>query len=137
MIMVRNFSELIKLKTFDERFAYLKLPGEVGTKTFGFDRWVNQKFYTSREWQQIRNHVIARDLGCDLSLPGMEIYDVIYIHHMNPMSIEDLLHSNSDILDTEFLVCTSRLTHLAIHYGNRDTLSIEPIVRRPKDTKLW
>lgn len=135
--MIRTFSELIKLKSFEERFEYLKLPGAVGGKTFGFDRWINQRFYTSRQWQGIRNKVIVRDNGCDLAVFGREIYDQIYIHHMNPVSPKDLEDGNLDILDPEFLICTTRNTHQAIHFGNKDRLHILPKPRRPGDTRLW
>lgn len=135
--MERTFSELIKYKTFEERFDYLKLSGEVGTKTFGYDRWMNQRFYSSRQWLIIRDHVIVRDNGCDLSFFGREIYDRIYIHHMNPMSIQDFDFSNPAMLDPEFLITTCYNTHAAIHYGNKERLTRLPIKRRPGDTRLW
>jgi hypothetical protein len=135
--MIRTFSGLVKLHTFEDRFEYLKLPGSVGARTFGFDRYINQRFYTSRQWQHVRNEVIARDYGCDLSVVGREIHDKIYIHHMNPISVNDLYDGNLDILKVEFLITTSRNTHLAIHYGDRSKLKREFKERRPGDTRLW
>lgn len=138
MKTLRTFSELIQNKSFDARFEYLKLPGSVGAKTFGFDRWINQKFYTSRQWQDVRNAVIARDYGCDLSIRGREIYDRIYIHHMNPITPEDLHLGNLDrLLNPEFLITTSKATHLAIHFGDKEKLERLPPKRRPGDTRLW
>lgn len=133
----KTFSELIRYKTFEDRFEYLKLQGSVGAKTFGFDRWINQRFYTSREWQRVRNQVIARDSACDLSFPGRDIYDIIYIHHMNPVLPSDLHDWNPDIVNLEFLVCTTRQTHLAIHFGDKEKLQNLPITRKPGDTRLW
>lgn len=135
--MIRTFSELIHIPTFEERFDYLQLRGEVGSKTFGFDRWMNQQFYRSRDWKQVRQHVIARDLGCDLAMEGYEIHDRIYIHHMNPMVADDLVHGNQDVLNPEYLISTTHRTHNAIHYGDRDLLPKQLTPRRPGDTKLW
>jgi hypothetical protein len=135
--MIRTFSGLVKLHTFEDRFEYLKLPGSVGARTFGFDRYINQRFYTSRQWQHVRNEVIARDYGCDLSVVSREIQDQIYIHHMNPISVNDLYDGNLDILNIEFLITTSRNTHLAIHYGDPSKLKREFKERRPGDTRLW
>jgi len=135
--MIRTYSDLITFTSFETRFDYLKLSGEVGGKTFGFDRWMNQRFYTSSEWQRIRSHVIARDDACDLAVSGMGIFDTIYIHHMNPVSQDNILNSSKTLLDIEYLVCTSRSTHLAIHFGNKDNLLVTPITRKPKDTRLW
>lgn len=135
--MIRTFSELVHIPTFEERFDYLQLQGQVGSSTFGFDRWMNQQFYRSRDWKLVRQHVIARDLGCDLAMEGYEIHDRIYIHHMNPMEADDLAHGNQDVLNPEFLISTTHRTHNAIHYGDRDLLPKQLTPRRPGDTKLW
>ena len=133
----RTFSELIRLVSFEDRFEYLSLKGTVGRSTFGYDRYINQRFYTSREWRLIRNEVIVRDGGCDLGVEGYEIHDRIYIHHMNPMDAQSILDADSSTLDPEFLICTSHRTHNAIHYGDKSLLR-EPLVeRRPGDTLLW
>lgn len=137
MSRVRTYTELSRLHTFEDRYQYLKLDGTVGTSTFGFDRWVNQEFYRSREWKDVRNHVIVRDDGCDLGIPGYEIYVNLLIHHMNPISIQDLEHGNEWILDPNFLITTSHRTHNAIHYGDESLLPRGPVVRRFGDTKLW
>lgn len=134
---MKTYSKLIRLNTFEERYEYLKLNGTVGESTFGFDRYMNQKFYRSSEWKQIRNHVIARDLGLDLAMEGYEIYDKIIIHHMNPMSVDDIKNSDSDILDPEFLISTTLNTHNAIHYGDRSLLKQLFVERKINDTKLW
>lgn len=135
--MIRTFSELVHIPTFEERFDYLQLRGQVGSSTFGFDRWMNQLFYRSRDWKLVRQHVIARDLGCDLAMEGYEIHDRIYIHHMNPMEADDLVHGNQDVLDPEFLISTTHRTHNAIHYGDRSLLPRKLVERRPGDTALW
>lgn len=135
--MIRTFSELVHIPTFEERFDYLQLRGQVGSSTFGFDRWMNQLFYRSRDWKLVRQHVIARDLGCDLAMEGYEIHDRIYIHHMNPMEADDLVHGNQDVLDPEFLISTTHRTHNAIHYGDRNLLPRKLVERRPGDTALW
>lgn len=135
---MRSYSELSKYKTFNDRFEYLRLSGSVGAETFGHERWMNQRFYTSREWKLIRDHVIARDLGCDLGVPGQEIVKRIQVHHMNPMTPQDLIHSNLDILDPEFLISVSHDTHNAIHYGSEEPpVRLEYVERKPGDTKLW
>lgn len=135
---IRTYSELIQLPTFIERYRYLKLNGRVGEETFGFERYLNQRFYqTSQKWKQIRNHVIARDLGRDLGCGGYDIYGKIFIHHMNPMVITDIVEFNPDILDPEFLICTSFNTHNAIHYGSEELLIADPIERRPNDMCPW
>lgn len=134
---IRKYSELRKFHTIKERFDYLVLRGEVGKATFGFDRHINQKFYTSREWRQIRNTVIVRDNGCDLGIDGYEIHDRIYIHHMNPMTVEHIENGDSSILDPEFLITTTHLTHNAIHFGDEKLLPRPLIERRNGDTKLW
>lgn len=133
----RCYRELRRLGTFEERFAYLKLQGEVGFSTFGFDRYLNQEFYASREWRQIRRHVIIRDNGCDLGVDGYEIHGRLYIHHMNPMNPNDITHGNMDILDPEFLITTTHRTHNAIHYGDENLLLKRHVERRRGDTKLW
>lgn len=134
---MKTYSELIKLDTFEDRYEYLKLSSVVGESTFGFDRYINQQFYRSIEWKQIRNHIIARDLGLDLAMEGYEIYDKIIIHHMNPMNVDHIKNSDSDILDPEFLICTTHNTHNAIHYGNRSLLKQLFVERKSNDTKLW
>lgn len=133
----RTYSELSRLDTFEERFRYLVLHGSVGLETFGFDRYLNQQFYASREWKHIRNFVIARDNGCDLGIEGYEIFSRLAIHHMNPIRPEDIIHSNDDILDPEFLITTTHQTHNAIHYGDERQFPRPFVERRPGDTKLW
>lgn len=136
-MMIRSYSELSRLRTFEERFEYLRLEGGVGRSTFGFDRYINQQFYTSREWQDARRNVILRDEGCDLGIAGYEIHIRPLIHHMNPISIDDILHREEWILDPDFLITTTHDTHNAIHYG---VVSLAPrtvIERSPRDTKLW
>lgn len=135
--MIRSYSELRKFGTFLERFNYLRLNGSVGRSTFGYDRYLNQRFYTSRQWRDIRNHVIARDEGLDLGAVGHEIYDKILIHHMNPITPQGLVHGDEDLLDPEFLITTCHSTHNAIHYGDENLLPKPLVVRRPGDTKLW
>ena len=137
MTMIRRYSELRRIPTFEERFDYLKLNGSVGRETFGFDRYINQRFYTSKEWRDIRHYVIARDLGLDLGSEGYEINSRILIHHMNPIVADDILHKNDDILDPEFLITTCHATHNAIHYGDQSLLP-KPLVERTRgDTRLW
>ena len=137
MTMIRRYSELRHIPTFEERFEYLKLNGSVGRETFGFDRYINQRFYTSKEWRDIRHYVITRDLGLDLGAEGSEINSRILIHHMNPIVVDDILHKNDDILDPEFLITTCHNTHNAIHYGDSSLLP-KPLVERSRgDTKLW
>ena len=134
---IRTYSELINISTFAKRFEYLRLDGQVGAETFGFDRYMNQRFYHSGEWRSIRDYIIARDLGRDLAMEGYEIYGKIYIHHMNPITQADIVRSNADILNPEFLICTTQNTHNAIHYGNESLLITGPIERRPNDTCPW
>jgi hypothetical protein len=136
-MMIRSYSELRRLETFEERFEYLKLSGVVGASTFGFDRWMNQQFYASREWKLIRHKIIARDNGCDLGADGYEVYDRIYIHHVNPMAVDHIRQGDADILDPEFLIATSQSTHNAIHYGDERRLRKQLVVRTSGDTKLW
>ena len=133
----RTYSELIQFSTFEERFKYLSLDGQVGEETYGFDRWMNQAFYRSQEWKQIRNHVIVRDSGCDLGILGREIRERIIVHHMNPIMIHDIQFATEYLLNPEFLICTTHNTHQAIHYGDERLLISEPIVRTPNDTCPW
>jgi len=135
--MVRSYNELHRYVTLEERFNYLKLHGQVGEATFGFDRWMNQRFYRSREWRQLRDFVIIRDNGCDLGVPEHEIHERLIIHHMNPMTIEDIVHSNEDNLNPDFLISTTHQTHNAIHYGDERLLPRRQIIRAAGDTKLW
>lgn len=134
---VRTYSELMQIGSFAERFQYLSLKGVVGDPTFGVERYVNQRFYRSREWQQVRNFVITRDQGCDLAMPGREIYERPLIHHMNPMGVRDIVHSNSDILDPEYLITTTHRTHNAVHYGDESLLFTGLVERTPGDTAPW
>lgn len=136
-MIIRTYSELIKLPTFEERFQYLKLDGDVGVETFGFDRYLNQAFYSSDEWKSIRNQVIIRDNGCDLGIEGREIYKRIIIHHMNPITKEDLLYRTEYLLNPEYMICTMKNTHDAIHYGDENLLFKDPIERKPNDTCPW
>ncbi len=133
----RSYTQLRLIRDFRERFRYLRLFSQVGMSTFGFDRYLNQRFYTSPEWRQARNEVIARDRGCDLGVEGYEIYDRILIHHMNPMTMDELVQGDEVILDPEFLITVSHRTHNAIHFGDEKLLQPTMIVRRPGDTKLW
>lgn len=133
----RRYAELRRLPTFEERFGYLSLSGEVGAATFGFDRWINQNFYRSSEWKRVRNFVIVRDNGCDLGIPGYEIYANLVVHHMNPVRPEDLIQGELWVLDPEYLITTSHRTHNAIHYGDESLIQRRPVQRRPGDTKLW
>ena len=133
----RSFTELSQIPTFLERYRYLRLGGYPGDKTFGFDRWINQRFYGSREWRQARQRVIARDLGCDLGITGYPIYSQPYIHHLNPMTVADIADGEDWILDPEYLITTTHSTHNAIHYGDENQLPREHIERRPGDTLLW
>ena len=136
-MIIRTYSELIKLPTFEERFQYLKLDGDVGVETFGFDRYLNQAFYSSDEWKSIRNQVIIRDNGCDLGIEGREIYKRIIIHHMNPITKEDLLYRTEYLLNPEYMICTMKNTHDAIHYGDENLLFKDPMERKPNDTCPW
>jgi len=136
-MMTKSYSELKKLRDFEERFEYLMLNGQVGRATFGFDRYINQKFYASYEWKNIRNQVISRDNGCDLGIPGYEIHGSLLIHHMNPMEADNIIHREGWIIDPEYLITTTSNTHNAIHYGNRSLLPRIVTARSPNDTKLW
>jgi hypothetical protein len=134
---IRTYSELRRFDTFEQRFDYLVLLGEVGSATFGFDRWMNQRFYRSHEWKRARDVVIVRDNGCDLGIPGYDIRAQLMVHHMNPVTPEDLTNGADWILDPEFLITTTHRTHNAIHYGDDSLLVKPPVQRRPGDTSLW
>ena len=136
-MIIRTYSELIALPTFEERFNYLRLGGCVGKETFGFDRYINQQFYRSAEWKRMRNLVILRDNGCDLGVKDRPIYERILIHHMNPVAIEDIQNGTDFLLNPEYLISTIHSTHNAIHYGDTNLLSRDPIERRPGDTCPW
>lgn len=137
MIMSKTYSGMLMSRTFEERFEYLSLDGRVGKQTFGFERWLNQSFYTSREWRQVRHQIIARDEGCDLGVRGYEIHDKIIIHHIVPMTVDDFEDGNPMMLNPNNLITTSHNTHNAIHYGDASLLIQLPKERTPGDTKLW
>lgn len=136
-MIIKTYSELITLPTFEERFNYLKLSGNVGKETFGFDRYLNQKFYKSPEWLSVRDYVIVRDNGCDLGIAGREIYGRILVHHINPITKEDILSNSKFLFDPEYLISTMDNTHNAIHYGDDNLLLTDPIERRRNDTCPW
>lgn len=135
--MIRRYSELRRFTTLIDRFNYLRLRGVVGQSTFGSDRWVNQRFYTSSRWREVRHEVIVRDNGCDLGVEGYDIHEQVIIHHMNPMTLADIADSDMSILDPEFLISTTLRTHNAIHFGDERLLPQPVVERRPGDTKLW
>ena len=136
--IIRTYSELIKIPTFEERFEYLKLKGFVGNETFGYDRYLNQNFYKSSQWRSTRNKVIARDMGCDLGCEGHEIYGKVIIHHMNPITVSDIVDVTEYLMNPEYLICVSYDTHQAIHYGDRNLLQERTFVeRKPYDTCPW
>lgn len=137
MKTIKTYSELAQFNTIEERYEYLKLDDRVGKQSWGWDRYFAQRFYWTPEWKSVRNLVIARDMGCDLGIPGFEIHSYILVHHMNPIWIEDLKKKNQDILNPEFLITTCDRTHKAIHYGSASLLPQVPVVRRPGDTRLW
>lgn len=133
----RSYAEFARINSFEDRYAYLRVSSSIGIATFGFERWLNQAFYTSTQWRQVRQEVIARDRGCDLGIEGYELYDRIYVHHMNPMTVEQVDKGDPAILDPEFLISVSLTTHNAIHYGD-ERLLVKPLVQRRRgDTKLW
>ena len=135
---IKTYSELLKLKTFKERYEYLKLDSIVGEETFGFDRYINQMFYKSDEWKRVRNYVITRDNGCDLGIPDRKIIDsVILVHHMNPITKEDIINKNEILLDPEYLITTIKPTHNAIHYGDESLLNDDLVIRSKNDTCPW
>ena len=135
--IIRSYSELSKLQTFEERFRYLQLNGEVGKDTFGFDRYINQKYYKSKEWRSIRDKVILRDNGCDLGIEGRDIHGKILIHHMNPISTQDIEEQSEFLTNPEYLICVTHSTHNAVHYGDENLLVKEPITRTKNDTCPW
>jgi hypothetical protein len=137
MSRIRRYSELRRLDDFEDRFDYLSLQGVVGAKSFGFDRWVNQRFYKSQMWKDARDSVIIRDNGCDLGVPGYEIHSGLLVHHMNPVSMNDIELGAEWIFDPNYLITTSLQTHNAIHYCDKSQLPRGPIMRQPGDTKLW
>lgn len=134
---IRRYSELIKIPTFEERFQYLKLAGIVGRETFGSVRYLNQYLYSSPEWRQLRNRIIIRDEGRDLGMEGHDIYGKIVIHHLEPITVEDLVSGNPLVFDPENLICTSHTTHNAIHYGDENLILKDPIERTANDTCPW
>ena len=138
LMKIRTYQELCRFQTFEERFEYLKLNGQVGQDTFGFDRYLNQVFYQKdQEWRKLRNEIIVRDLGCDLGIEGREIYGTIIIHHMNPITKEDLLNRSEILLNPNYLITVSKNTHDAIHYGSSEILIKDPVIRTPNDTCPW
>ena len=134
---IKLYSELITRPTFEERFQYLKIDGSVGEETFGFDRYMNQKFYKSKEWKTIRDYVIIRDNGCDLGIENREIPGRILIHHMNPVTVKDIENMSEFLLNPQYLISTTHDTHNAIHYGDESLLIKNPIERRANDTVPW
>lgn len=136
-MIIRTYSELITLPTFEERYRYLRLGGKVGEETFGFDRYLNQVFYKSYEWLDVRDYVIVRDNGCDLGIEGREIYGRILVHHMNPITMDDIVNRSKYLLDPEYLISTVKNTHDAIHYGDESLLITAPVERRKNDTCPW
>lgn len=137
MTITRSYRDLRSIGTFEERFQYLSLRGQVGASTFGFDRWINQQFYTSREWKRARDFVIVRDNGCDLGIEGYEIHHRPLVHHMNPLTPEDVVNGEEVLLNPDFLITTTHRTHNAIHYGDESLLPKQHVPRRPGDTQLW
>ena len=135
--MIRTYSELSKLTSYQDRFKYLKLDGAVGEATFGFDRYLNQLFYRSQRWKKIRDEVIVRDGGCDLGIEGYEIHKYAMIHHMNPITAKDIQDESEYLLNPEYLITTTQKTHNAIHYGNEDLLITMPVERTKNDTCPW
>lgn len=135
--VIRSYSELVKLATFEERFEYLQLGGSVGKDTFGYDRYINQLFYRSQKWRSIRDKVIIRDNGCDLGVDGYDIHSNVLIHHMNPITMEDINRESDFLLNPEFLITTTHRTHNAIHYGNISILPMMPTERMKNDTCPW
>ena len=135
--MIRTYRELKSFTSFEERYQYLKLSGRVGEKTFGFDRILNQLLYSSPRWKRTRDDIIIRDMGCDLGIEGFELEGRILVHHMNPISLEDIEEENDDIFNPEFLICNSLNTHNAIHYGDETKLIRLPVARTRNDTCPW
>lgn len=135
--MIRSYNELRRIENFEDRYHYLALKESVGHSTFGFDRYINQKFYTSKQWRDLRHNIIARDNGCDLGVDGYEIHNRLIIHHMNPMSFDDISRGNPNILNPRFLITTTLKTHNAIHFGDESLLPKPYIERSVNDTNLW
>ena len=135
--IIRTYQELITIPTFEERYEYLKLNGRIGDTTFGNARYLNQQFYTSEEWRRIRNEIILRDGGHDLAMWDREITDRIYIHHMNPITMEDIIYHSDYLVNPDYLICVSKLTHDAIHYGDKSLLQEDYVERKPYDTCPW
>lgn len=135
--MIKTYTDLVSLPTFEERYQYLRLNGRVGEDTFGFDRYLNQVFYRSQKWKSVRDYVIVRDNGCDLGIEGREIRGKIYIHHMNPITLEDIERESAFLLDPEYLISVTHDTHNAIHYGDESLLIKPPIERSRNDTCPW
>lgn len=133
----RSYPELLTLHTFKERFEYLSLKARIGAETFGFERWMNQTFYRSKEWRDLRHEIIARDEGRDLGMPGYDIHERVIIHHIIPMTVEDLEGDNPLCVDPDNLITTTHNTHNAIHWGDASLLRVAPVERRPGDTTLW
>lgn len=133
----RTYEELQEIPGFVERYKYLQLRGSVGESTFGFDRYLNQAFYTSQKWRSVREKVIIRDEACDLGIMGRDINDMVIVHHMNPITLDEMERDCPSLYDPRFLVCCSNRTHQAIHYGDEGLLPQDPIVRRPNDTSPW
>lgn len=135
--MNRTYSELTTFDTFEERFEYLKLEGRVGRETFGYDRYLNQLLYKDKVWLRTRRDIIIRDNGCDLGIPGRQIHGKVLVHHIDPITVEDILNRHPKVFDPDNLVCTSLLTHNAIHYSDESILPLDPVERRPNDTCPW
>lgn len=134
---IRTYSELCTFATFEERYNYLRLDGHIGESTFGFDRWLNQAFYKSDDWKSVRRQIILRDNACDLAIEGREIEKYLLIHHMNPITVSDIVECSDWLLNPEFLIVCSRSTHNAIHYGDESLLVLDPVVRSKYDTCPW
>ena len=134
---LRRYTELKRIGTFKERYEYLRLAGIIGESTFGFDRYLNQLLYTSDKWRNLRNQIIIRDNGCDLGMEGYDLHNRIIVHHMNPLTIDDVINVSDDIFNPEYLICTSMKTHNAIHYGDESLLPQLPVERLPNDTCPW
>ena len=135
--MIRTHRECMRLPTFQERYRYLQIGGRVGKETFGFDRYLNQMLYRTPEWKRFRRDMIVRDNGCDLGCEGYEIYGNVLVHHINPITVEDVINRKPCIFDPNNVICTSLNTHNAIHYGDETLLITEPVIRKPNDTCLW
>lgn len=136
-ISTRSYSELARLNSFEERFEYLSIKARIGEDTFGFERWMNQSFYRSKEWREVRQEVIIRDSACDLGVEGFDIHERAIVHHIIPMSVEDLEDGNPLVLDPDNLITTTHNTHNAIHWGDKSLLRLPPVERKPGDTTLW